>query len=120
MRLEVSNTSSEPLGEFSLRLMELNFPRVPEGGTLEAGMFGYGFKGPEWPLDLWLLSIPSVADPLYSVPIIRADFGTGALNFCSDDLSSPPGMDTSLRTVPKRRPRDLAPLHLPGRNAAKR
>jgi len=86
MRLEVSNTSSEPLGEFSLRLMELNFPRVPEGGTLEAGMFGYGFKGPEWPLDLWLLSIPSVADPLYSVPIIRADIGTGALNFCSDDL----------------------------------
>jgi len=86
MRLEVSNTSSEPLGEFSLRLMELNFPRVPEGGTLEAGMFGYGFKGPEWPLDLWLLSIPSVADPLYSAPIIRADFGTGALNFCSDDL----------------------------------
>src|SRR6266516_4129102 len=86
MRLEVSNTSSEPLGEFSLRLIELNFPRVPEGGTLEAGMFGYGFKGPEWPLDRWLLSIPSVADPLYSVPIIRADFGAGALNFCSDDL----------------------------------
>jgi hypothetical protein len=86
MRLEVSNTSSEPLGEFSLRLMELNFPRVPDGGTLEAGMFGYGFKGPEWPLDRWLLSIPSVADPLYSVPIISADFGTGALNFCSDDL----------------------------------
>src|SRR6266566_2220774 len=86
MRLEVSNTSSEPLNEFSLRLMELNFPCVPDGGTLEAGMFGYGFKGPEWPLDRWLLSIPSVADPLYSVPIIRADFGAGALNFCSDDL----------------------------------
>jgi hypothetical protein len=92
MRLEVSNTSSEPLGEFSLRLMELNFPRVPEGGTLEAGMFGYGFKGPEWPLDRWLLSIPSVADPLYSVPIIRADFGTGALNFCSDDLECSVGI----------------------------
>jgi hypothetical protein len=92
MRLEVSNTSSELLGEFSLRLMELNFPRVPEGGTLEAGMFGYGFKGPEWPLDRWLLSIPSVADPLYSVPIIRADFGTGALNFCSDDLECAVGI----------------------------
>jgi len=86
MRLEVSNTSSEPLNEFSLRLMELNFPRVPEGGTLEAGMFGFGFKGPEWPLDRWPPSIPSVADPLYGVPIVRADFGTGALNFCSDDL----------------------------------
>jgi hypothetical protein len=92
MRLEVSNTSSEPLGEFSLRLMELNFPRVPDGGTLEAGMFGYGFKGPEWPLDRWLLSIPSVADPLYGVPIIRADFGTGALNFCSDDLECSVGI----------------------------
>jgi hypothetical protein len=86
MRLEVSNTSSEPLGEFSVRLMELNFPRVPDGGTLEAGMFGYGFKGPKWPLDQWLLSIPSTADPLYCVPIVHADFGTGALNFCSDDL----------------------------------
>ena len=53
MRLEVSNTSSEPLNEFSLRLMELNFPRIPDGGTLEAGMFGFGFKGPEWPLHRW-------------------------------------------------------------------
>src|SRR5947207_1272149 len=92
MRLEVSNTSSEPLGEFSLRLMELNFPRVPEGGTLEAGMFGYGFKGPEWPLDRWPASIPSVADPLFVVPIIRADFGTGVLNFCSDDLECSVGI----------------------------
>ena len=92
IRLEVSNTSSEPLNEFSLRLMELNFPRVPDGGTLEAGMFGFGFKGPEWPLDRWPASIPSVADPLFSVPIVRADFGTGALNFCSDDLESTVGI----------------------------
>ena len=66
MRIEASNTSSEPVNEFSLRLMELNFPRVPNGGTLEAGMFGFGFKGPEWPLDHWPPSIPSVADPLFS------------------------------------------------------
>ena len=92
MRLEVSNTSSEPLNEFSLRLMELNFPRVPDGGTLEAGMFGFGFKGPEWPLDRWPASIPLVADPLYLVPIVRADFGTGALNFCSDDLECSVGI----------------------------
>jgi hypothetical protein len=92
MRFEVSNTSSEPLNEFSLRLMELNFPRVPDGGTLEAGMFGFGFKGPEWPLDRWPASIPSVADPLFSVPIVRADFGTGALNFCSDDLECSVGI----------------------------
>jgi hypothetical protein len=88
MRIEVSNTSSEPLDEFSVRLMELNFPRVPDGGTLEAGMFGFGFKGPEWPLNRWPPSIPSTADPPFVVPIVRADFGTGALNFCSDDLES--------------------------------
>jgi hypothetical protein len=92
MRLEVSNSSSEPLDEVSIRLMELNFPRVPDGGTLEAGMFGFGFKGPEWPLDRWPASIPSVADPLFSVPIIRADFGTGVLNFCSDDLECSVGI----------------------------
>jgi len=92
MRLEVSNTSSKPLNEFSVRLMELNFPRVPDGGTLEAGMFGFGFKGPEWPLDRWPPSIPSVADPLFSVPIVRADFGTGVVNFCSDDLECSVGV----------------------------
>ena len=88
MRIEVSNTSSEPVNEFSIRLMELTFPRVPDGGTLEAGMFGFGFKGPEWPLNRWPPSIPSVADPRFVVPIVRADFGTGVLNFCSDDPES--------------------------------
>ena len=86
MRLEVSNTSSEPLNEFSLRLMELNFPSIPHGGTLEAGMFGFGFKGPELRLGEGPLSIPSVADPQFVVPIIQIDYGTGALNFCSDDV----------------------------------
>src|SRR4051812_14851950 len=92
MRLEVSNTSSEPLKESSLRLMELKFSRVPRGGTLEAGMFGFGFKGPEWPFDQWPASIPSVADPVFSVPIVRADFGTGVLNFCSDDVECSVGV----------------------------
>ena len=92
MRIEASNTSSEPLKEFSLRLMELNFPRVPNGGTLEAGMFGFGFKGPEWPLNQWPPSIPSVADPLYIVPIVRADFGPGVLNLCSDDIECSVGI----------------------------
>ena len=86
MRLEVSNTSSEPVNEFSLRLMELNFPSIPHGGTLEAGMFGFGFKGPEWRLHEGPLSIPSVADPRFVVPIIQIDYGTGALTFCSDDV----------------------------------
>jgi len=92
MRFEASNTSPEPLNELSLRLMELNFPRVPRGGTLEAGMFGFGFKGPEWPFDQWPASIPSVADPMFSVPIVRADFGTGVLNFCSDDVECSVGV----------------------------
>ena len=86
MKLEVSNTSSAPLNEFSLRLMELNFPSIPHGGTLEAGMFGFGFKGPEWRLHEGPLSIPSVADPRFVVPIIQIDYGTGALTFCSDDV----------------------------------
>ena len=86
MEIEISTSSAQPLNEFSLRLMELSFPTVPDGGTLEAGMFGYGFKGPEWPLHQYPPSIPSVADPRFVVPIVRVDYGTGALNFCSDDL----------------------------------
>jgi len=86
MRIEVSNTSSGPLNEFSLRLMELNFPSIPHGGTLEAGMFGFGFKGPDWRLQEGPLSIPSVADPRFVVPIVELDYGTGAINFCSDDV----------------------------------
>src|SRR5205823_13807494 len=86
MRIEISNASGEPLNEVSLRLMELNFPSVPDGGTLEAGMFGFVFKGPEWPLHLYPPSIPSVADPETVVPIVSVNYGTGALNFCSDDL----------------------------------
>src|SRR5882724_626095 len=85
MRIEVSNTSSEPLNELSLRLMELTFAHLPNGGTLEAGMFGFGFKGPEWALHQGPPSIPSVADPRFVVPIIQVSYGTGVLNFCSDD-----------------------------------
>src|SRR6266852_785877 len=86
MRIDVSNTSAQRLDELSLRLMELNFPRVPDGGTLEAGMFGFGFKGPEWPLDQSPPSIRSVADPQTVVPIVSVNYRTAALNFCSDDL----------------------------------
>src|ERR1043166_656809 len=85
MRIEVSNTSTKAVDEFSLRLMELKFPRIPKGGPLEAGMFGFGFKGPEWLLDQCPPSIPLIADPRFVVPIIPVDYGSGALNFCSDD-----------------------------------
>ena len=86
MRIEVLNAGAKTIDQFSLRLMELNFPSAPKGGTLEAGMFGFGFKGPEWPLHQGPTSIPSVADPQFVVPIVQLDYGTGAVNFCSDDL----------------------------------
>lgn len=86
MRIEAFNTNSKPVNEFSVRLMELSFPRVPDGGTLEAGMFGFGFTGPQWQIHRGPDSIPSVADPQFVVPIIQVDYGTGTLNFCSDDL----------------------------------
>ena len=85
MRITASNTSAKAVDQFSLRLMELNFPSVPKGGTLEAGMFGFGFK--EGLTSLYQYpSIPTAADPDFVVPIVRLDYGTGALNFCSDDL----------------------------------
>ncbi len=85
MRIEVSNTSNKAVDEFSLRLVELKFPRIPTGGPLEAGMFGFGFKGPDWLLDQCPPSIPLIADPRFVVPIVPVDYGTGVLNFCSDD-----------------------------------
>ncbi len=88
MRIEVLNSGAKQIDELSLRLMELNFPSVPKGGTLEAGMFAFGFKGPEWPLHHGPESIPSVADARFVVPIVGMDYGTGAVNFCSDDLES--------------------------------
>jgi hypothetical protein len=99
MRIEVSNTSAKPLDEFSVRLMELNFPRIPHGGTLEAGMFGFGFKGPEWPLHQGPASIPSVADPQFVVPIVCVDYGSGALNFCSDDLECSVDVPNSMNSA---------------------
>jgi hypothetical protein len=86
MRIGVSNTSAKGLDDLSLRLMELNFPSVPAGGILEAGQFGFGFKGPQWPLDRPPPSIRSIANPQTVVPIIAVNYATGTLNFCSDDL----------------------------------
>ena len=91
MRIEISNAGAKEIDEFSLRLMDLNFPGVPGGGTLEAGMFGFGFKDTASTLHQYP-SVPSVADPQFVVPIVRADYGTGALNFCSDDLECSVGV----------------------------
>src|SRR5207247_10314060 len=47
-------------------------------------------------------SMPLVADPEFVVPIVRVDYRTGALNFCSDDLecsvSVPDSTNTPERT----------------------
>jgi hypothetical protein len=88
MRIEVANTSGQDLDELWLRLMELNFPSVPNGATLEAGMFGFGFKGAMHPL----YQYPSVVDAQFAVPIIRVDYGNGALNFCADDIEGSIGV----------------------------
>ncbi|PYI46625.1 MAG: hypothetical protein DMF11_08225 [Verrucomicrobia bacterium] len=96
MRIEVSNASAKEIDQVSLRLLELNFPSTPKGGTLEAGMFGFGFKGPDWPLHRGPESIPSVADPRFVVPIVGVDYGTGAVDFCGDDLES--SVDTPYST----------------------
>src|SRR5262249_2277521 len=99
MQIEVSNASAKEIDQLSLRLLELNFPSAPNGGTLEAGMFGFGFKGPEWPLHHGPESIPSIADSEFVVPIVRLDYGTGAVNFCSDDLESSVDVPYSANSV---------------------
>src|SRR5260370_11379131 len=48
MIITVSNASEKPIDQLSLRLMELNFPSVPKGGTLEAGVFCFVVNGPGW------------------------------------------------------------------------
>ena len=75
MRIEVSNAGAREIDQLSLRLMELNFPRVPNGGTLDAGMFGFEFKGPEWPLDRWPPSFPQLPIHGLSFPLFTQILG---------------------------------------------
>jgi hypothetical protein len=50
--------------------MEMNFPHVPNGGPLEAGMFGFGFNGPDSLLDQMPANSFSCRSAVV-VPIIR-------------------------------------------------
>ena len=84
MRIGITNSSKEAIPDVSVRLMELNFPSVPDGMTLEAGMFGFGFKGK--PAQMGAVAL--LADPEFVVPIVRVDYGSSTLNFCSDDVES--------------------------------
>jgi hypothetical protein len=84
LHIRITNSSKGPIPDVSLRLMELNFPNVPEGMTLEAGMFGFGFKGKPAQMGTY----PLMADPEFVVPIVRVDYGNSTLNLCSDDAES--------------------------------
>jgi hypothetical protein len=84
MRIVITNSSKDPIPDLSLRLLELTFPNVPQGNTLEAGMFGFGFKNKPAQMG----ADPFLADPEFVVPIVRVDYGSSTLNFCSDDLES--------------------------------
>jgi hypothetical protein len=84
MRIVITNSSKDPIPDLSLRLLELAFPNVPQGNTLEAGMFGFGFKNKPAQMG----TEPLLADPEFVVPIVRVDYGSSTLNFCSDDLES--------------------------------
>ncbi len=84
MSIEVSNTSSKAVNEFSLRLMELKFPRVPRRPTGSRHV-RIRLQRPRVASGPMSASIPLIADPRFVVPIIPVDYGTGALNFCSDD-----------------------------------
>jgi hypothetical protein len=84
MHIQVINQSTESIDDLSLRLMELSFPTVPQGGSLEAGMFGYQFKGELSPLYKW----PILIDARFAIPLVRVDYGTDTLNFCDDDFAA--------------------------------
>jgi len=84
LHIGITNSSKGAISDVSLRLMELNFPSVPEGMTLEAGMFGFGFKGK--PAQMGAVAL--LADPEFVVPIVRVDYGNSTLNLCSDDVES--------------------------------
>jgi hypothetical protein len=84
LHIGITNSSKGAIPDVSLRLIELNFPSVPDGMTLEAGMFGFGFKGKPAQMGTY----PLLADPEFVVPIVRVDYGNSTLNFCSDDVES--------------------------------
>jgi hypothetical protein len=98
MQVQIVNTGTQRLDEITLRLVELTFPTVPNGATLEAGMFGFGFKGTLAPL----YQYPQAADARFVVPIVQIDYIAGALNFCSDDLNSTVGVPYSTDRAAKR------------------
>jgi hypothetical protein len=83
LALQFTNSSDKLIAALPVVLAELKFPTVPNGKTLDAGQFGFGFKGATRPIG----QIPLVADPSVAVPVIQIDYGADAMSFCSDDLA---------------------------------
>ena len=82
IEIRVTNTGPQQIDELPLRLMDLTFPKVPKGRTLDAGMFGFGFAGAPHSL----FAYPLQADPIFVAPIIELGFGNSVLNFAFPSL----------------------------------
>jgi hypothetical protein len=89
MHILVTNRTDLAIDVLRLRLTQLVFPTAPQAGALEAGMFGFGFRAEMGPLYRW----PYGIDSSFCVPIVRIDYGSGALNFCNDDFRCGLGVD---------------------------
>src|SRR4029077_20205880 len=50
MHILLTNSTDLVIDALAVRLTRLVFPSAPQGGALEAGMFGFGFRGEMAPL----------------------------------------------------------------------
>lgn len=81
--LTAHNSSKDTtISALEVQFAELVFPSIPNGGTLDAGMFGTGVMHPlhQYPLNALARQMPL---------LIMVDYGTGTLAFCSDDPPTP-------------------------------
>lgn len=81
MRVDVLNTSNETLSALEVQLGELDFGLIPDGMTLDPGMFGTGAMHP-------LHQFPLAPDASVMPPLVAIDTKEGALDFCLDDLGA--------------------------------
>jgi hypothetical protein len=75
MRIVITNSSKDAIPDLSLRLLELGFPNVPQGNTLEAGMFGFGFKNKPAQIG----TEPLLADPEFVVQSFESTMGAATI-----------------------------------------
>jgi hypothetical protein len=80
--LTVTNGSADDLLDCEVRIGRLTFPEPPHGTQVDGGWTGNGC-GPSVPI-YGMYGCPEVA-----TPIVRLDFRTAVLDFCSDDPGAP-------------------------------